>query len=134
MYSFDTKIRVRYGETDKMGYSYYGNYPLYYEVGRTELLRSLGYSYRLLEESGILMPVLNLNVNYFIPSYYDDEITVRTIIHEIPTVRIRFVYEIFNTDGKLINKGETTLAFINAETRKPVRAPKEILDCLQPYF
>ena len=134
MYSYETKIRIRYADTDKMGFAYYGNYPQYYEVGRTEMLRSLGYSYRLLEDKGILMPVVNLNVHYFKPAFYDDEITIKTSIVELPTVRMRFEYEIYKIDGSLINKGETTLGFINAKTGRPVRAPQVILDCLLPYF
>ena len=76
MYSHEIKIRVRYGETDKMGYVYYGNYPEYYEVGRTELLRSLGFTYRQLEDLGILMPIVEMNIQYFRPSFYDDEINL----------------------------------------------------------
>ena len=134
MYSYETKIRIRYGDIDKMGYCYYGNYPLFYETGRTELMRSLGYTYGRLEDKGILMPVLNMHVNYFQPAFYDDEITVKTTITEMPVARIRFVYELFNVEGKLINKGETTLAFLNEKTRKPMRAPAEIINRLTPYF
>ena len=134
MYSFETKIRIRYGDTDKMGYAYYGNYPRFYEVGRTEMLRSLGYTYGRLEDQGIMMPVISLNINYFQPAYYDDELTIKTIVKELPLVKMRFEYEIRNTKGDLINQGETVLAFIDEITRKPMRAPKQIMERLEPFF
>ena len=134
MYSHAIKIRVRYGETDKMGYVYYGNYPEYYEVGRTELLRSLGFTYRQLEDLGILMPIVEMNIQYFRPSFYDDEITIKSVINEEPRSRVNFEYEIRNEEGVLLNKGNTVLGFINAETRRPVRPPKVIIDCFKPYF
>lgn len=128
MYSYETKIRVRYSETDRMGYVYYGNYPQYYEVGRAELMRSLGYSYLQLENIGIIMPVQSINIRYLHPAFYDDELTIKTIVRNMPTSRMKFEYEIYNADGKIINKGDATLGFINAKTRKAMRPPKEILD------
>jgi acyl-CoA thioester hydrolase len=94
MYISETKLRVRYAETDRMGYAYYGNYAQYYEVGRVEALRQLGLSYRSLEDSGIFLPVLHYSVKFFKPAFYDDLLTVRTIIKEIPQTRIKFFYEI----------------------------------------
>ena len=120
----ETKIRVRYGETDQMGFVYYGNYPLYYEVGRTEALRQLGTSYKKLEEEGILMPVVELKVKYIASGRYDDLLTVRTIVEEVPQTRMRFVYEIYNEAGKMINRGETTLIFLSKERNRPVRCPQ----------
>lgn len=134
MYTHETKIRIRYGETDKMGFVYYGNYPLFYEIGRTEMLRSLGSSYKQIEEMGILMPVLSLQVKYIRPAYYDDEITIKTSIKETPTARIIFYYEIYNDTNKLINKGETVLAFINGKTNKPVRAPEFLQKLITIYL
>ena len=97
MYSATTHIRVRYGETDQMGYLYYGYYALYYEVGRAESIRELGFTYRQLEEMGIMMPVIELNSQYFRPALYDDLITVKTILKELPDgPKIRFHSELYN--------------------------------------
>ena len=120
----ETKIRVRYGETDQMGFVYYGNYPEYYEVGRTEALRQLGTSYKQLEDEGILMPVIKMNVKYIKPGRYDDLLTIKTIVKEVPRTRMEFVYEIYNESGELINVGETTLIFLSKERNKPVACPE----------
>jgi acyl-CoA thioester hydrolase len=130
----ETQIRVRYGESDRMGYAYYGNYPLYYEVGRTEMLRSLGLSYKSMEDSGIILPVINLQSNYLLPALYDDLITVKTFLKELPTVRIRFEYEVYNEKGEKLNFGETTLAFSDAKTRKPRRPPDYFMEKVKVYF
>jgi len=134
MFTFDTKLRVRYGETDKMGYVYYGNYPLYYEVGRTELMRYFGFPYKKIEKMGIMLPVRNLEVKYYKPAIYDDLLTIKTIIKEIPKAKITFFYEIYNEKDELLNKGETTLVFIDEKSRKPRRAPSELLKQLEIYF
>ncbi len=134
MYTFETSIRVRYGETDQMGYVYYGNYPLYYEVGRTEMLRSVGLSYRKMEEEGILLPVRSLSIKYIEPARYDDFLTLRVILKELPMVRIHFFYELYNEQKSLLNTGETVLVFADAETRKPRRAPEILITELKKYF
>ena len=128
MYSFETKIRVRYGETDQMSFVYYGVYAQYYEVGRMELLRSLGLTYKELEEMGFALPVVNLNINYKKPAYYDDELTIRTTIKELPSAKITFYYEILNTNNELLNIGEVVLVFVNKETGKPCLAPEVIME------
>src|SRR4051812_22978661 len=119
MYVSETTVRVRYAETDRMGYVYYGNYAQYYEVGRVEALRQLGMSYRALEDSGIMLPVLDYSVKFFKPAFYDDLLTIKTSITEIPQVRIKFLYEIFNEKGDKLNEGETTLVFIDVKSGKP---------------
>ena len=124
---FETKIRVRYGETDQMGYVYYGNYPLYYEVGRTEMLRSVGLTYRAMEEGGVLLPVRSLSIKYIEPARYDDLLILRVIIKELPTVKIHFFYELYSEQNQLLNTGETILVFIDAKTRRPRRAPENLL-------
>jgi acyl-CoA thioester hydrolase len=134
MYINETTVRVRYGESDRMGYAYYGNYPFYYEVGRTEMLRTLGLSYKEMEDSGIILPVINLQSNYLSPAYYDDLLTVKTYLKELPTVRIRFEYEVFNSLGEKLNYGETTLVFSNAVTRKPCRPPQYFMEMVKGYF
>jgi len=134
MFDSETTIRVRYGETDKMSYVYYGNYASYFEVARVEALRTLGMSYRSMEEDGILLPVLEYKVKYFKPALYDDLLKVRTIIPCMPSVRIFFEYEIFNEAGIKLTEAETTLVFIDQESGRPRKAPELLLDKLTPYF
>ncbi len=134
MYTFETSIRVRYGETDQMGYVYYGNYPLYYEVGRTEMLRSVGLSYRAMEEEGILLPVRSLSIKYIEPARYDDLLNLRVLLKDLPAARIHFFYELYNEQNVLLNTGETMLVFVDAKTRKPRRAPDILTKELEKYF
>ncbi len=134
MFSFETTIRIRYADTDQMGYMYYGNYAAMYEVARTEMLRSLGLSYRSMEADGVMMPVLELKCKYFKPALYDDLITVKVTIAEKPGVRIVFKYELFNEQEVLINVGETTLVFVDIEKNKPCLPPKNFLDKIDTYF
>jgi acyl-CoA thioester hydrolase len=134
MFEHSTKLRVRYGETDQMGYMYYGNYAEFYEVGRVEMLRSLGLTYSGMEESGIMMPVLELNCKYLKPALYDEEITIKVIMNEMPRIKIHFKYELYNEKQQLINIGETSLIFINMKTSRPCTAPQEFLDKLKPFF
>jgi acyl-CoA thioester hydrolase len=134
MYVSETSLRVRYAETDRMGYAYYGNYLQYYEVGRVEALRQLGMSYRTMEDQGVMLPVYTCNVKYIKPAFYDDLLIIRTTVPEIPKARILFQYDIFNEAGELINKGETTLVFISTATNKPCGAPKAFLEKISGYF
>ena len=134
MYVSETRIRVRYGETDQMGYVYYGYYAMYYEVGRVESLRQLGLSYKELEAMGVMMPVLENKSKFHAPARYDDLLRVVTTINEKPGVRIRFDYQIFNEEGKMIHHGETLLAFVSKENGKPCRPPKVFEELLSPYF
>lgn len=125
------QIRVRYGETDQMGIVYHGNYALYLEMGRIEWLRKLGISYKSMEENGIMLPVVFLNINYKKSACYDDVINVKTQLKKAPTARIEFEYEITNEMGEILTTAETTLVFIDMTSNKPVRAPKYILDALE---
>ncbi len=134
MYQFDTKIRVAYADTDQMGYVYYGNYGRFYEIARVESLRNLGLTYKALEESGVMMPVLENHSKYLAPARYDELLTVRTIIKEMPQVRIKFNYEIFDEAEKMIHLGETLLVFVNMQTGRPCRIPENMENVLQPYF
>lgn len=134
MYTSETFIRVRYGETDQMGYVYYGNYAMYYEVGRVESLRKLGLTYKELEAMGVMMPVLENKSKFLSAALYDDHLKIVTTIREKPGVRIRFEYEIFNGEGKLIHQGETTLAFVDKNTGRPCRPPQVFQDVLKRYF
>ncbi len=134
MFVNTTKLRVRYGETDQMGYMYYGNYAQFYEVGRVEMLRSLGLTYRGMEEFGVMMPVLELKCRYIKPALYDEEITIKVIMETMPGVRIHFKYELTNEQDELINLGETLLVFVDMKTKRPCMAPQYFLDKMRSYF
>ncbi len=134
MFEASTQIRVRYAETDQMGYAYYGNYATYYEVARVEALRQMGLSYKELEDEGIMMPVLENNSTYIIPAKYDELLTIKVFIKERPKVRIGFEYEIYNPSGKLIHTGETKLVFVKINTRRPCMIPDRFITLLNKYF
>lgn len=124
-------MRVRYGETDKMGIVYYGNYATYLEQGRTEWLRAIGFSYKYMEENNVHLPVINLNIDYKSPAYYDDIITVTTTLKEIPIYRIEFNYKIHNQNNKLLAVATTSLVFMNSTTNKLRKAPEYLLKRLR---
>lgn len=134
MFRSETKLRVRYGETDQMAYAYYGQYATYYEVARVEGLRQLGVTYREMEEMGVMMPVLENHSKYFAPARYDDLLRIVTIIREKPGVRIRFEYEIYNESNTLIHQGETLLAFVRKDNGKPCKPPAIMMDLLDQFF
>lgn len=134
MFQHEIQLRVRYGETDQMGYAYYGNYPLYYEVARVECFRHAGLSYKRLEDEGIMMPVLESHSYYTKPAFYDELLTIKVSIPEMPKVRITFLYEFFNEQGELIHKGDTRLVFIHSESRRPTRLPEQMAAILAPHF
>jgi acyl-CoA thioester hydrolase len=134
MYQFETKIRVRYADTDQMKYVYYGNYARYYEIARVESLRNLGLTYHELEEMGVMMPVLENNSRFIAPALYDELLTIVTTIKEKPGVKIKFDYEIKNESGQIIHIGETLLVFVNMNSGKPCRMPKVMEEVLASYF
>ena len=134
MYTHIHKVRVRYADTDQMGYVYYGCYANYYEEARSEAIRALGFPYKDMEQNGLMLPVTRMSVKYIGPAFYDEMITIRTMIKEMPGRFIYFHYEIYNEAAKLINEGETQLVFVDAHTRKMSHAPEEILDKLRGYF
>jgi len=134
MYESSVKLRVRYGETDQMGYVYYGQYASYYEVARVESLRNLGFAYKKLEEQGIMLPVLENNTRFLAPATYDELLDIHAKIVTRPGVRLIFEYEIYNEKGELINTGNTVLVFVDKTTGKPCRPPQNMLDLLNPYF
>ncbi|MGI9527719.1 MAG: acyl-CoA thioesterase [Weeksellaceae bacterium] len=132
MIQASTLIRVRYGETDQMGYVYYGNYAQYYEVGRVEFFRSIGLSYKELEGRGIMLPVISLTSKFIAPGRYDDLLRVVTTIKEIPTgARIQFEYEIYNEDDLLIHKAMTELVFVDMHKNRPCAAPQDLIEKLK---
>jgi len=129
-----THLRVRYGETDQMGYVYYGNYAQFFEVGRVEWLRALGASYKSLEESGIMLPVIQLNINYMKPAKYDDLLTITTIMKKKPLVKIEFDFEVHNENNDLLTTGFTSLVFMDMKKSKPIKAPQYLLDQIYEHF
>lgn len=135
MLTHECTKRVRYGETDQMGYLYYGNYAQYYEIGRTEMIRHLGISYRDMEaEHQVMMPVMSMQCRYVRPARYDELITIRTTLREMPGRTITFHMELFNPAGKLVNGGSVKLCFVNTVTHKTVTAPTYLLNKLTPHF
>jgi acyl-CoA thioester hydrolase len=134
MFAKACNIRVRYSETDQMGYVYYGNYAQYFEVARVESLRSLGISYKDMEQSGIFLPVLEYQIKYYKPGHYDDSLLINTQIPTLPSSRIRFLYKTYNSENVLLNEAATTLVFVSAITQKPCKPPSIIMDKLLPYF
>ena len=130
MISFDAEIRVGYKDTDKMGIVHHSNYIVYYEMARVAALREWGLSYDEMEKHGIISPILEVSSKYIQPAYFDDLLTVRTFIEEMPMVRMRVRYEIYNQSGTLINTGHTTLGFLNGETRRPCRGPQYVAERL----
>ncbi len=117
-----------------MGYVYYGNYAMYFEVARVEAMRSIGFSYKGMEDEGVMMPVLESNIRYLKPGKYDELLKIKTRIPELPGVRIRFEYEVFNEQEELITEGWTTLAFLKKDTHRPTRPPGNLLALLKGYF
>ncbi|MEM9858627.1 MAG: thioesterase family protein [Bacteroidota bacterium] len=134
MYQHKLQLRVRYSDTDQMGYVYYGNYASYYEAARVEALRALGLTYRALEESGIMMPVLENYSKYIAPAHYDELLTITTTVKEKPGVRIMFEYEIFNENNDMIHIGHTKLVFVNMVTKRPCAMPENMEQLLSSYF
>ena len=134
MITGEIKLRVRYSDTDQMGYVYYGRYASFYEIARVELFRSLGFSYKKLEEEGIGMPVIDMETKYILPIKYDEQIKINSIIENLPSSRISFKYEVYNQNNELANTAKTTLTFINLTNKKPVRMPAELLDIIKNNF
>ncbi|EIA08921.1 acyl-CoA thioesterase [Flavobacterium frigoris] len=126
MKEYEFNVRVRYSETDQMGVVYHGNYAQYFEMGRVEWLRNLGISYKWMEESGIMLPVVSLNINYKKPARYDDLLTVRTIFKSQTSVKIEFDYEIYNEKMELLTIASSTLVFVDMKTSRPTVPPEYI--------
>ena len=131
MKSFETKIRVEYHHTDQMGIVHHSNYVKFFEVARTEWLRAMGLTYAEMERRGVMMPIVEVNVKYRQPAYYDELISVTASVDELPMARMVFNYEIHGADGREIATGSTTLGFIDKETRRPQRAPKWLMEVLE---
>ena len=123
MKEYEFNVRVRYAETDQMGVVYHGNYAQYFEMGRVEWLRNIGISYKWMEENGIMLPVVSLNINYKKPARYDDLLTVKTIFKSQSTVKIEFDYKIYNEQRELLTIASSILVFVNMKTGRPTVPP-----------
>lgn len=134
MIMHEIKHRVRYAETDQMRFVYYANYAVFFEMGRVELIRSLGVTYKDIEESGVAMPVLDLQIKFLKPAYYDQLLTIKTMLKEIPNTRIKLEYEILNRENTLLTLGATTLVFIDGKTLKPVHCPDILLAPIKKHW
>jgi len=135
MYESTVQIRVRYAETDQMNVVYYGNYAQYFEVGRVESIRQLGVAYKDIEASGVIMPVVEMHVRYLRPATYDDLLTVKTTIRELPeNYRVEFFQDVYNEQGKLLAAGRVVLYFLEAQTKRKTNIPAALKDKLQPFF
>jgi len=135
MFTSEVQVRVRYAETDAMGVVYHGNYAPYFEVGRVESIRQLGLSYKDMEKLGVIMPVIEWHAKFLRPAHYDDLLTVKTILKELPSDhRIEFFQEVYNEAGKQLTLGRVVLYFMNASTMEKTSMPQFLLEQLQPYF
>lgn len=135
MYESQTQVRVRYAETDQMGVVYYGNYAQYFEVGRVESIRQLGYTYKDIEEQGVIMPVVEMNIKYLRSAMYDDLITIKSTLRELSQDhKIEYFQEVFNEQGKLLTTGKVVLYFLDAKTKQKTNMPKVLKDKIAPYF
>jgi acyl-CoA thioester hydrolase len=135
MYTCENTIRVRYAETDRMGYVYYGNYAAYFETGRVEALRALGLSYKEMEDKGIMLPVLTYNIKYYKPAFFDEQLTIKTTVKELPSgTRIYFHYQTWNEKGICINEGDTSHVFVKIDGGRPTTIPQDVIDKLAPFF
>ncbi|WP_266202776.1 acyl-CoA thioesterase [Pontibacter kalidii] len=135
MFASDIQLRVRYAETDQMGYVYHGNYAAYFEVTRTEVFRRLGIEYKEMEATGTMMPVLELKSKFIRPAKYDDLLTIKLFVKSRPHgTRIKFEYEVLNEEGTLLTIGETLMVFVDMKSGRPTEIPALIHEKLDPYF
>jgi acyl-CoA thioester hydrolase len=135
MFVSETKLRVRYAETDQMGVVYHSNFFLYYEVSRAESIRELGYTYADMEKMGVIMPVVEVQSRFLQPALYDDLLTVKTILKELPVHhKIEFHHEVYNEKKELLVTGKVILYFMEAKTMKRTTMPGQLMEKLQPYF
>lgn len=131
MISHSTKIRIRYSETDQMGFVYHGNYAQFYEIGRVELLRKLGINYKKLEQDGTMLPVLEINSKFLRPITYDEVITITATLTAPPSVKMIFNVKLHNEAGVLCHEATTTLVCVDPQTMKPKRCPQKLIELFQ---
>ena len=135
MYQHNTYRRVSYGDTDRMGYLYYGKYAEYYEIARVESLRKLGIRYRDMEDvDEVILPVTEMSVKYLRPAKYDDVVRIETTISKMPDHNIHFTFHLYNEENELLNRAQVTLAFVDKSSGKRCAPPQELLNKMQPFF
>ncbi len=135
MFESTFQVRVRYAETDQMNVVYHGNYATYFEVGRVESIRKLGFTYKQMEAMGVIMPLVELHIKYIRPAHYDDLLTIKTMVKELPTDhRIEFYQEVYNEAGKLLTTGKVVLFFLEADTRQKTNMPALLREKIVGYF
>ncbi|MFW0715488.1 acyl-CoA thioesterase [Pedobacter sp. N23S346] len=135
MFVHETKVKVRYAETDQMGIVHHANYALYYEIARTECFEALsGITYASMEADGVMLPLLELQSKYLKPAFYNQVLKVKCLVKELPSVRLNVEYEIYNEEEILINIGKTTLVFVDKSTRKPCQPPEIFMEGIRKYF
>ena len=135
MFTTETKIRIHYALTDQMGVVYHGHYAQFYEIGRGEAIREIGFTYKDIEAMGIIMPVVDIHSRFLRPAKYDDLITVKTTLKELPLHhKIVFHSEIYNENSELINIGDVTLYFMEAKEMKKCEIPSALKLKLEKYF
>ena len=132
--SYSTQIRVRYKDTDQMGIMHHSNYVVLYEQARTEWLRAMGLTYAEIERRGVMSPIIEIHSRYHYPAFYDEVLTVKVSIDEMPAARLIVASEVYNEAGKLINTGSVTLGFMNSATRRPCRVPEWFTEALEEYI
>lgn len=135
MFVYETQVKVRYAETDQMGVVYHGNYAEYYEIARTECFEACsGMSYATMEKEGVMLPVLELQSKFIKPAKYHQTLTIKSIVNELPTVRLKVDYEIYNENKELINIGKTTLVFVDMKSGRPCAPPESFMKNVRPHF
>ncbi|MBQ5830435.1 MAG: acyl-CoA thioesterase [Alistipes sp.] len=134
MISYQTQVRVRYKDTDQMGIMHHSNYIVLYETARTEWLRDMGLTYAEIERRGVMSPIIEVQSRYHYPAFYDEVLTVKVMMDEMPSARLNIASEVYNEAGRLINTGRVTLGFMNAHTRRPCRAPEWFVEALEEYI
>ena len=132
--SYSTQIRVRYKDTDQMGIMHHSNYVVMYEQARTEWLRDMGLTYAEIECRGVMSPIIEVHTRFLYPAFYDEVLTVKVSLDEMPSARLVIASEVYNEAGKLINTGSVTLGFMHSDTRRPCRAPEWFVKALEDYI
>lgn len=132
--SYSTQIRVRYKDTDQMGIMHHSNYVVMYEQARTEWLRDMGLTYAEIERRGVMSPIIEVHTRFLYPAFYDEVLTVKVSLDEMPSARLVIASEVYNEAGKLINTGSVTLGFMHSDTRRPCRVPEWFVKALEDYI
>ncbi|RZL46563.1 MAG: acyl-CoA thioesterase [Pedobacter sp.] len=135
MFVYESKVKVRYVETDQMGVVHHSNYAQYYELARTECFEACsGMSYETMEREGVMLPILDMYAKFLKPALYNQTLTIKSIVKDLPTVRLKVDYEIYNENNELINTGYTTLVFVNKDTRRPCQPPENFMQAVRQHF